>query len=63
MNRNDTDKNRCYKIENDKLRNQARILEFQNQSIINEIENIFDKDKKIKEVLSRKIQNNLSFKI
>ena len=29
MNRNDTDKNRCYKIENDKLRNQARILEFQ----------------------------------
>ena len=27
MNRNDTDKNKCYKIENDKLRNQARILE------------------------------------
>ena len=27
MNINDTDKNKCYKIENDKLRNQVRILE------------------------------------
>jgi len=54
MNRNDTDKNRCYKIENDKLRNLARILECQNQNIINEIDNILNEDRKMKEILSRK---------
>ena len=54
MNRNDSDKNKYYKIENDKLKNQVRILENQNQNIINEIDKILDEDRKMKEVLSRK---------
>ena len=54
MNRNDNDKNNCYKVENDKLRQQVRNLECQNQNIIHEIDNILDEDRKMKEVLSRK---------
>ena len=54
LNRNDSDKNKYYKIENDKLKNQVRILENQNQNIINEIDKILDEDRKMKEVLSRK---------
>ena len=54
MNRDNNDKNNFYKIENDKLSNQVRILENQNQDIINEIDNILDEDRKMKEVLCRK---------
>lgn len=54
MNRNDNDKNNCYKVENDKLRQQVRNLECQNKNIIHEIDNILDEDRKMKEVLSRK---------
>ena len=54
INRDYNDKNQCYKIENDKLRNQVRILESQNEDIINEIDNIINEDKKMKEVLKRK---------
>ena len=54
MNRDNNDKNKSYKIENDKLSNQVRILENQNQDIINEIDNILDEDRKMKEVLCRK---------
>ena len=54
MNKNNENKNKNYKIENDKLRNQVIILENQNQNIINEIDNILDEDRKMKEVLKRK---------
>ena len=42
------------KIQNDKLRQQVRNLECQNQNIIHEIDNILDEDRKMKEILSRK---------
>ena len=54
MNKNCENQNKNNKIENDKLRNQVIILESQNQNIINEIDNILDDDKKMKEVLKRK---------
>ena len=54
MNRDNNDKNNFYKIENDKLINQIRILENQNQDIIDEIDNILNEDRKMKEVLCRK---------
>jgi chromosome segregation ATPase len=54
MNKDDTEKNNSYKIENDKLTNQIRILESQNQDIINEIDNILEEDRKMKEILTRK---------
>ena len=54
MNKDDTEKNNSYKIENDKLTNQIRILESQNQDIINEVDNILEEDRKMKEILTRK---------
>ncbi len=54
INKDETDKNKCYKIENDKLTNQIRILESQNQDIINEIDNILEEDRKMKKILTRK---------
>ena len=54
MNRNNNDKNKMYKMENEKLRNHVRILENQNDNIINEIDNILNEDRKMKEVLKRK---------
>lgn len=54
INRDYNDKNQFYKVENDKLRNQVSILESQNEDIINEIDNIINEDKKMKEVLKRK---------
>jgi chromosome segregation ATPase len=54
MNRNNNDKNKMYKVENDKLRNHVKILENQNENIINEIDNILNEDKKMREVLKRK---------
>ena len=54
MNRNNNDKNKMYKVENDKLRNHVRILENQNENLINEIDNILNEDKKMREVLKRK---------
>jgi phosphotransacetylase len=54
VNRDNDDRNKNYKIENDKLRNQIRLLESQNQDIINEIDNILDEDRKMKEILTRK---------
>ena len=54
MNRDNDDKNKYYKIENDKLRKQVRVLENQNKDLINEIENILSEDRKMKEVLTRK---------
>ena len=58
MNKDDSDKNNSYKIENDKLSNQIRILESQNQDIINEIDNILKEDRKMKEILTRKSRIN-----
>ena len=54
MNRDDDDKNKIYKIQNDKLTNQVRMLESQNQDLINEIDNILEEDRKMKKVLCRK---------
>ena len=54
MNRNNNDKNKMYKVENDKFRNHVRILENQNENLINEIDNILNEDKKMREVLKRK---------
>ena len=54
VNKGDTEKNNSYKIENDKLTNQVRILESQNQDIMNEIDNILEEDRKMKEILTRK---------
>ena len=53
MNRDNDNKNKIYKIQNEKLTNQVRMLENQNQNIINEIDNILE-DRKMKEVLCRK---------
>ena len=42
------------KIQNDKMKNMIRILENQNNNMIDEIDNILEEDRRMKEVLARK---------
>ena len=46
------------KLQNDKMKNMIRILENQNSNMINEIDNILDEDRRMKEVLERKERIN-----
>ena len=52
INKDYNNNNNCYKIQNDKLRNQVKILENQNQNIIDEIDCILSEKRRINENLS-----------
>ena len=50
------------KIRNDKLKNQVIILESQNNTLINEIDNILEENRRMKEILNRKERTNYLLK-
>lgn len=58
LNKENKDKNNCYKLENEKLRNHIKNLENQNINIINEIDNLLD-EKREREVTQIRYKNYL----
>jgi chromosome segregation ATPase len=54
MNRDYNNCSNKYKIQNEKLRQQVKLLDNQNQNIINEIDNILNEDRRMKELLRNK---------